>query len=324
MWRLRPSCRSPSDAGAQQQLRGAERAAGEHHGLGAHVELVPSPSARARPRRRRGPGHARSARRSRGRPRTDQPPGLDPGAHARPGRDRARQVGDVHRPLGVEPAAERAGAALDAAARVSRRSGRRWRRAPRRPPCTSWPLRPIRSTSTGVTCEHLLGLGVLGVELGRPVDPVLARASSRRTCSGARKQVPELITVVPPTARPIGIGIAGPALGDRQPAVAVEGLRAPRAGRRGRCAGPCTGPPRAPARRARPRRARPPRPRRRRRSRRSTTSHSSPSAGGLRSPSAEPASDGSGRPSSRPRSASRSRPPRAPAGRCRSRARRAP
>jgi hypothetical protein len=32
---------------------------------------------------------------------------------------------------------------------------------------------------------------------------------SASTGSGARKQVPELITVVPPTVRPTGTGIAG-------------------------------------------------------------------------------------------------------------------
>ena len=46
-------------------------------------------------------------------------PGLDAGSHPGPGGDRARQVGDVHRPLRVEPAADRAGAALDAAPGVA-------------------------------------------------------------------------------------------------------------------------------------------------------------------------------------------------------------
>ncbi len=35
------------------------------------------------------------------------------------------------------------------------------------------------------------------------------RRHSSSTSAGARKQVPELITVVPPTVRPTGIGIAG-------------------------------------------------------------------------------------------------------------------
>src|SRR4051795_10576872 len=38
---------------------------------------------------------------------------LDTGADARPGRDRERQIGDVGRPLRVDLATQRAGAALD-------------------------------------------------------------------------------------------------------------------------------------------------------------------------------------------------------------------
>ena len=57
--------------------------------------------------------------------------------------------------------------------------------------------------------QELLGLGVLGVEVGRPSSTPSARRQCSSTGSGARKQVPELITVVPPTARPTGIGIGG-------------------------------------------------------------------------------------------------------------------
>ena len=48
------------------------------------------------------------------------------------------------------------------------------------------------------------------------------RAQSSSTASGARKQVPELTTVVPPTTFATGTTIGGLPAGDRQPAAAVE------------------------------------------------------------------------------------------------------
>ena len=122
--------------------------------------------------------------------------------------DGPRQVGDVSGPLGVQPAALRAGAALGAAPSVSRQR--------------------VVADAKGVGALHA-GAGRFGPSARGPPAPRTAsprprrsrgparwstrcrahRASAPSTSSGARKQVPELITVVPPTARPTGVGIAG-------------------------------------------------------------------------------------------------------------------
>ena len=125
-----------------------------------------------------------------------------------PGGDRAGQVADVHAPLGVDRAAVGAGAALHAAAGVA---GDRaaagadgFRALHRQLAVAAHPLGVERGHP-----QELLGLGEVGLEVAGPARPRSARASRSSTGSGARKQVPELITVVPPTARPTGTGIGG-------------------------------------------------------------------------------------------------------------------
>ena len=57
--------------------------------------------------------------------------------------------------------------------------------------------------------QELLGLGEVGARGRAPRRPRARLASPRGPASGARKQVPELITVVPPTVRATGTGIGG-------------------------------------------------------------------------------------------------------------------
>ena len=145
-----------------------------------------------------------------------------PARTPRPGGDRAGHVGDVHRALRVEAAAERAGAAADAAARVARdraaagadRGGALHHELA---------VAPHPLDVDGRDLEHLLGLGVLGVEARRPVDAVL-RGPAREDVLGRAEA----------GARVDHRGAADrsadrhrdhrPALGDGQPVVAVEAL----------------------------------------------------------------------------------------------------
>ncbi len=78
----------------------------------------------------------------------------------------------------------------------------------RAPSIASWPLRPIRSGSSGVTRRNS---SASENSASRSVAQPTPYSSSqfRNTGSGARKQVPELITVVPPTARATGTGTGG-------------------------------------------------------------------------------------------------------------------
>ena len=151
----------------------------------------------------------------------DDPPCLDPGAHAGPGGDRPGQVGDVHRALGVETAADRARAALDAGAGVA--AQRRVADAERvgalaqQLAVAAHALRVDRAH-----VEHLLGLGVVGVQLARP-SRSRARATQRSsTGSGVRKQVPGVDHRRPADGAADRGRDRRAALGDGEPAVAVE------------------------------------------------------------------------------------------------------
>ena len=77
------------------------------------------------------------------------------------------------------------------------------------PSIASWPFRPIVSGSSWVTRSVCLGLGVVGGEVGGAPGEPCSRCQRSSTGSGARKQVPELITVVPPTTFATGTGIGG-------------------------------------------------------------------------------------------------------------------
>lgn len=76
------------------------------------------------------------------------------------------------------------------------------------PSIASCPLRPIVSVSTGVTRRNRSASANSASRSRAQSTPSRSRQASR-TASGARKQVPELITVVPPTALPTGTGIEG-------------------------------------------------------------------------------------------------------------------
>ena len=276
-----------AEAGAQQQLRRAEGAAGDDrrppgaHRVAAARDAVAPPSGRR-------PTHSTPTARPSS---TSIRRASTPARSRAPAAHRPRQVADVHAALGVDLAAEGAGAALDAVAGVAgdRPAGGAERRRPlhRQLAVAAHPL--------GVERRHpqeLLGLGEVGVEVAGPARRRSASRQSSSTGSGARKQVPELITVVPPTASRHRHRDRRAALGDRQAGVAVErGDRlelAPRvvvaveAARR----------PRARSRRGRPRPAAAAATRRRRRSRRSPRRIPRPRRAGSVSPS-EPAGSGS-------------------------------
>jgi hypothetical protein len=112
------------------------------------------------------------------------PASLDPGPEPRPGRDRPRQVADVHPALRVDRTPVGAGAALDAAARVAgdrAAAGADRRRARHRQPA-------VAAHPVGVErrhAQHLLGLGEVGVELGRPGDPEPPRPAVEHRLRGA-------------------------------------------------------------------------------------------------------------------------------------------
>ncbi len=72
----------------------------------------------------------------------------------------------------------------------------------------SWPFLPIRSGSTARTRSISSAASYSGARSAAHSIPCSVTQPAS-TLSGARKQVPELITVVPPTARPTGVGIAG-------------------------------------------------------------------------------------------------------------------
>jgi hypothetical protein len=69
-------------------------------------------------------------------------------------------------------------------------------------------LRPTAPLTTGVTCSARSTASNSPSSSEAQPSPCSSRQRAR-TSSGARKQVPELITVVPPTQRPTGSGIAG-------------------------------------------------------------------------------------------------------------------
>ena len=248
------------DAGAQQQLGRPERAAGEHDRLGADLERTRRPVALG--------GAARQLSADRALALEEDPPRLDAGAHARARGDGARQVAR-RASRASRRACSPGGRSCTARSRPAfRSSGSPLAPSAAAPSISSWPLRPMRSGSTRLDGEHLLGLGVVGVEVGRPVDPVgasrqLSRRRLRRAEAGARVDHRRAADGAADRHRD-----RGQALGDGQAAVAVQRPSAPRAARRGSCGGRGRGRPRARARRARPRRGRSRRPRRRRRSRR--------------------------------------------------------
>ncbi len=210
MWRLRPTWR-PAEAGAQQQLRGAEGAAGgDHRAPGADREGALA--SRSAPRAVQATPTARpSSTRTRC--------ASTPGAHPRAGGDGARQVADVHAALGVDRAAEGAGAALDAAAGVAgdraaagaERGGSLHRQLAVAP----HPLGVERGDP-----EELLRLGEVGVEVARPGDPN-CRASSPAPVGGAEAGAGVDHRGAADDLRHRD-GDRRPAGGDRQAGVAVE------------------------------------------------------------------------------------------------------
>ena len=283
MWRLRPTWPPPSPE-RMQQLRGPEGAAGDdRRPPGAHGVRRGGRRSSALPARHWTPTARPSSTSSRRR--------LDAGAEPRPGRDRARQVADVHAALGVDPAAVGAGAALDAVAGVAgdrpAAGAERLGALHRELAVAAHPLgveraspagtpRPRRSrgrgrapSSTPCSLAPVLEHLVRGAEAG-------ARVDHRRAADHLRHRDRDRRV----------------ALGDRQAARRGRASRSPRAGRPGSCRG-CSGRrPRARSRRGRPRRASaaaaaPPAP-----EPTITTSHSSPSPAGVECRRAEPAGSG--------------------------------
>ena len=183
-----------------------------------------------------------------------------------PGGDGPRKVRDVHRLLGIQAAAGRAGAALIAAAGVPAQrlvpDAERLRAVAQELSVSAHALGVHR-----LDVEHLLGRRIVGVEFAGPRDPVLGRppGEDRVGRPEARARVDHGRSADGPPDRG---GDRRTALGDRQAAVAIERCRGRRAAPRGSCGGPGGGRPRARRRRARPRPGRRPRRRRRRPSRR--------------------------------------------------------
>ena len=146
---------------------------------------------------------------------------LHPGADSRPGGDGARQVADVHAALGVDLAAEGAGAALHAVAGVAgdRATGgaQRQRSLHRELSVAAHPL--------GIELRHpqeLLGLGVVGAQLAGPGDAVAPPPVLEDRVGGAEAGagVDHRRAADRPRDRDRDRRAA---LGDRQAAVAVEG-----------------------------------------------------------------------------------------------------
>ena len=201
-------------SGAHEELRRAERAAGDDHGPpGANGERLR--------RALSGPGDAADALDAdRAVSLEEDAARLDSGPHAGPRRDRPRQVGDVHRPLRVEAAAVGAGGALDAAARVSAQGvvGDAERL------CALHQELAVATHGLGVDRRHaqeLLGLRVLAVELRRPADAVLLAPALEHGIGGAKagSRVDHRRAADGP---PDGGRDRGDPLGHREPAVAVE------------------------------------------------------------------------------------------------------
>ena len=128
----------------------------------------------------------------------------------RAGRPGLGHVGDADVLLGAGRAAERAHARADAAAHVAVQEVAR-------PAQRLHPAPDDRRVAPGQLGRHLhdveLALDApearLQLGLGRAPRGRVRRASGRARRPGVRKQVPELISVVPPTARPSGSRIGG-------------------------------------------------------------------------------------------------------------------
>ncbi len=197
---------------ADQQLRGAEGAAGDDrrppgaHGVGPPRAVAAS-------------GLAADAD---GAAILDQQAAsLDSGAKPGAGGDRAGQVADVHPALRVDPAAVRAGAALDAVAGVAgdRPAGdaQRFRPLHRQLAVAAHPRRVEPGHA-----EELLGLDVIGIEVAGPADAVLVspvvehlvRSSEAGAGVDHRRPADDFRD---------RDGDRRVALGHRQPRVAVEG-----------------------------------------------------------------------------------------------------
>ena len=196
MRRLRPSCplgdRKPdrSKSSGVPKAPPASRTARRARSLKGALSRWRAPGSRFP-----WPGHARR-----------HPPSLDLRPHPRPRSDGARQVGHVHGLLGVQAAAGRTRAALEAGPAFAA-GARGGPRAPPRPRARAGrfgPSAPDRRDARGASPRppRIRGPDRL------PIDPVLGGPAGEHLLR-ARKQVPELITVVPPTARPTGVGIAG-------------------------------------------------------------------------------------------------------------------
>src|SRR5262249_55929574 len=152
---------------AQQQLRGPERAAGEDDGAGAElVGACPNDTGAVALGGGGAAGDADGAVAL-----EHDPVRLDAGANPPAPGDRPREVADAHRPLRVELAPLGARAALDAAAGVSLQRGVAYAELLGALE-QELPVSPHALGVDGLDAEHLLGLGVVGFELGRPLDPV--------------------------------------------------------------------------------------------------------------------------------------------------------
>ena len=162
---------------------------------------------------------------------------VQPGDDPRPGLAGLGQGVEVDAALGVVGAADRAlagaaaararcGAAARSASPAPRRPRARVRRCGPAPPSAPErrrsSLRRRRSAARAARDRR-----------GRGRAP---RARRSATAVGGRKQVPELITVVPPTARPSGSAIGGLPERHRRAAVAVDRRRSGRAGASRGCA----------------------------------------------------------------------------------------
>ncbi len=195
----------------EQELGGSKRTSREHH--------RPAGSKPVRARLCTGARHAVDSRCSALLP--DDAVGLGVGPDPGPGRHGSRQVGDVHGPLRVEPATRGAGAALVAAACVSAQG------LVTDAECLGSLEQELSVSShplgvDGAHVEHLLGLGVVALELAGPIDPVFGAPSGQHPVGGPKAGAGVDHGRASDGAPDRG-GDRRAAFGDRQAPVAVKG-----------------------------------------------------------------------------------------------------
>ncbi len=203
-----------AEPGAQQQLRRSQSAAGDDRGA-PRAHRVGTPLAVT------GAAAGGAAHANRAAVFDQDSVRLHAGADSRPRGHRARQVADVHAALGVDPAAEGAGAALHTVAGVAgdRAAARpdRLRALHRELAVAPHPLRVERGDA-----QELLGLGEVGAEVVRPLDAVAPAPVVEDRVGGA--EAGARVDHGRPADRPPNRnGDRRAPLGDRQSAVAVEG-----------------------------------------------------------------------------------------------------